>query len=191
MKQYKYNRHNKTYREVGGFKMHPRFSSMFMLTLVFFFVATTTSMEKPIKIKLAKVIEKHEIKQVVEKAEPPQEMEPKPDFVLVTATYYNSDPSQGEGDGSITADGSKIDTNLLNSGQIRWIAMSRNLLKRFGGVFSFGDEITIDHKDSRVAGVWIVKDCMNERFSNKIDFLIPKGTDFVGKIENLRIKLPN
>ena len=56
-----------------------------------------------------------------------------------------------------------------------WIAVSRDLLKRWGGQFDYGDKVCIKgagHKD----GVYTIVDTMNKRFISKIDFLETKGT---------------
>ena len=185
MKYYKYNQEKMQYEEVNKFKIHLPFALTLALLSVLFFSTSTTSVEKSEKALTMKIIIKAPV--VVEQKPKKVSEKPKVDFTLVTGTYYHSDPLQGEGDGSTTADGSKIDINLLESGQIKWVALSRNLLKQWGGKFKFGDRIIVEHEDKRVAGIWIVRDCMNARFTNKIDFLIPKGMDFCGKIKNIKL----
>ena len=73
----------------------------------------------------------------------------------------------------ITADGSKIDP--YNVSNCNWIAVSQHMLKRNGGPFDYGDTVYVfgtEHKD----GMYIIKDCMNKRKTNQIDFLESLGT---------------
>jgi len=67
----------------------------------------------------------------------------------------------------------------------KWIAMSRDMLKRWGGDFDYGDVVKIEgagHKD----GIYKVVDTMNKRFKNRIDFLEDKGTKHY-KFDNVKI----
>ena len=91
----------------------------------------------------------------------------------VTATMYHAVKNQTDKTPHITADGTRIDTR--NASKYRYVALSRDLLKRWGGPFDYGDFILIKdagHKD----GVYQVRDTMNKRFSHRIDFLQSKGT---------------
>jgi 3D (Asp-Asp-Asp) domain-containing protein len=91
----------------------------------------------------------------------------------VTATMYNAEVSQCDKDPLTTAGMYKINPNKAS--EHNWIAVSRDLLKRWGGQFDYGDKVCIKgagHKD----GVYTIVDTMNKRFSSKIDFLETKGT---------------
>lgn len=93
--------------------------------------------------------------------------------VKVTATMYNAVEGQCDKDPLVTAGMYKI--NPKKASQHRWIAVSRNLLKRWGGKFDYGDKVQIKgagHKD----GVYTITDTMNPRFRDRIDFLETKGT---------------
>lgn len=93
--------------------------------------------------------------------------------VKVTATMYNAVENQCDGDPLVTAGMYKI--NPKKASQHKWIAVSRNLLKRWGGRFDYGDKVQITgagHKD----GVYTIVDTMNRRYRNRIDFLETKGT---------------
>jgi len=90
----------------------------------------------------------------------------------VYATYYNAVVAQCDKNPLITADGSKIDLKDLKKEKIRWLAVSQDLLKRNGGPFRFGDTLYIFHRDSYFKGKWVVHDCMNSRFTKRVDFLI-------------------
>ena len=84
----------------------------------------------------------------------------------VTATCYRANVSECDSTPLITADGSKIDTNRVD--KLRWIAISRDLEK----VYKMGDSIIVEGVGEGYDGIWIIKDRMNRRFKNKIDFLI-------------------
>ena len=91
----------------------------------------------------------------------------------VTATIYHAVRSQTDKTPHITADGTRIDTK--NAGKYRYVALSRNLLARWGGPFEYGDYIIVEGCNGKYDGIWQVKDTMNERFHNRIDFLQSKG----------------
>jgi len=91
----------------------------------------------------------------------------------VTATMYNAEVKQCDKDPLTTAGMYKI--NPHKASEHNWIAVSRDLLKRWGGQFDYGDKVCIKgagHKD----GVYTIVDTMNKRFISKIDFLETKGT---------------
>lgn len=92
----------------------------------------------------------------------------------VTATMYHAVRGQTDRTPHITADGTRIDTK--NAGKYRFVALSRNLLKRWGGNFDYGDYIIVEGCNGKYDGIWQVKDTMNDRFHNRIDFLQSKGT---------------
>lgn len=91
----------------------------------------------------------------------------------VTATCYFPVTSQCDSDPLVTAGMFKI--NPDSASEYKWIAMSRDLIKRWNGDFNYGDLVEIrgaGHKD----GIYKVVDTMNKRFTNRIDFLETKGT---------------
>jgi len=64
---------------------------------------------------------------------------------------------------------------LINVSDWNWIAVSQHILTRNGGPLDYGDTVYVfgtEHKDGR----YIVKDCMNKRKTNQIDFLESLGT---------------
>ena len=97
----------------------------------------------------------------------------KSEFIqLDRATTYNAVASQCDNDPFTTADGSRIDPIKLRDGKIRWCALSRDFIARWGGLFTYGDTIVVGSISSpQINGEWIVHDCMNERYSNSVDFL--------------------
>jgi hypothetical protein len=88
--------------------------------------------------------------------------------IEVDVTMYQPVYPQTDITPNITADGTKFNTKKAS--EYRWVALSRNLLKRWGGEFDYGDFVLIKgttHKD----GVYQVKDTMNARFVNVVDIL--------------------
>lgn len=103
-------------------------------------------------------------------------------IVTVTITKYNPEREQCDEDFLITADNSEIDLGKLNSGKLRWIAVSRDLRKHF----PYGSKVVIHSDDQELRGIWEVHDTMNERWNSRIDLLRPVG-DTKGKWVNVKI----
>ena len=93
----------------------------------------------------------------------------------ITATMYYPVEGQCDKDPLITAGMFKI--NPSKASEHKWIAMSRNLLKRWGGEFKYGDLVVIK-RAGRKSGVYKVADTMNKRYKNRIDILETEGTSF-------------
>ena len=86
----------------------------------------------------------------------------------VTTTMYYPVESQCDKTPLLTAGMYKI--KPYKASQQKLVALSRNLLKRWGGKFNYGDTIKITgtkHKD----GIYTIADTMNERFTDRLDFL--------------------
>ena len=92
--------------------------------------------------------------------------------IQVDATMYHPVEAQCDSDPLVTADGSIIDPYKVSDWN--WIAVSQDMLKKNGGIFNYGDQVYISgtHKD----GLYTIHDCMNRRFTYKIDFLENIGT---------------
>ena len=103
-----------------------------------------------------------------------EQMDSMPDVIFeqVRATMYHPVEEQCDDTPLITADGSKIDPYKVSSWN--WIAVSQHMLTRNGGPLNYGDTVYIfgTHKD----GMYVIKDCMNKRKRNQIDFLESLGT---------------
>ena len=82
----------------------------------------------------------------------------------VTVTCYHPVKEQCDDSPLITADGSKIDLHKLKKGDIKWCAISRDLLWLFP-----------KDKPKRVYieghGYYEVRDVMNKRFNHRLDIL--------------------
>jgi len=91
----------------------------------------------------------------------------------VTVTMYHPVRSQTDSTPNILADGTRI--RVHKASEYRFIAVSRNLLKRWGGFLDYGDFIVLKGTENK-DGVYQVKDTMNPRFVNRIDILESPGT---------------
>lgn len=91
----------------------------------------------------------------------------------VRATYYNPVPGQCQGNPLVTADNSRIDHSSLASGELKWIAISRDLRAEY----PYGTKVRLVSVDApEINGVYEVHDCMAPRFRYSIDILTPIGT---------------
>ena len=104
-----------------------------------------------------------------------KQMDSMPDVIFeqVRATMYHPVEEQCDDTPLITADGSRIDPYIVSNWN--WIAVSQHMLTRNGGPLNYGDTVYIfgtEHKD----GMYVIKDCMNKRKTNQIDFLESLGT---------------
>ncbi len=108
-------------------------------------------------------------------------------YVLETLTVYN--PSYGQCDRTplVTASNARIDTLKLGKQQLRWMALSRNLLKRWKGDFNYGDTVRIVAGDPQIDGLWIIQDNLNKRYRNRGDLLFDRKIRTLGKWKNVKI----
>lgn len=95
-----------------------------------------------------------------------------PVTAMVTTTMYNAVVSQCDNDPLVTAANYTI--NPQKASEHKYVALSRNLLKRWNGQFDYGDRIRISGTDNK-DGVYIVADTMNKRFTNCMDILETSG----------------
>ena len=86
----------------------------------------------------------------------------------VTVTTYNPTRAQTDSTPNITADGTRI--NPRKATQYRYVALSRDLLSRWGGPFEYGDYVIIEGTGDR-DGIYQVRDTMNPRWTNRVDIL--------------------
>ena len=87
----------------------------------------------------------------------------------VTATVYNAVPGQTDAEPFVTADNSLIKPHY-GTGQ-RWMALSNDLLKRWGGKFDYGDRVRVSGMPNNLDGVYTVHDTMNRRHRHCMDVL--------------------
>ena len=91
----------------------------------------------------------------------------------VTVTMYHPVSRQTDSTPNILADGTRI--RVHKASEYKFIAVSRNLLKRHGGFLEYGDFVVLKGTGQK-DGVYQVKDTMNKRFINRIDILESPGT---------------
>lgn len=130
--------------------------------------------------------EKTEVKLMTpRKIEKVQELPPAPEVYTVSATVYYPERRQTDANPLITADGSRI--NLKNPKKHRWIALSRDMLARWGGNIHYGDSVWVRGISEELDGMYIVRDTMNRRFSNRIDILVGRHDNIYGLWKNVEI----
>jgi len=107
--------------------------------------------------------------------------------IEVVGTIYYPVAGQCDADPLVTADMTRVNPHKVKEQRI--VALSRNLIKRWGGNISYGDTILVTGGASKeYLGEWYVHDTMNERFEDYLDFMVPKGTRLV-KFDSLIIKV--
>ena len=105
--------------------------------------------------------------------------------IEVDVTMYRPTRQETDSTPNITADGTKI--KITEASRYRFVAVSRNLLERWGGFLNYGDFVLLKdagHKD----GIYRVKDTMSARWVNVVDILESPGTDPY-KFENASLTL--
>ena len=91
----------------------------------------------------------------------------------VTLTMYHPTKHQTDSTPDITADGTKI--NIRKASEYRYVAVSRDLLSRWGGPLDYGDWIVIEGAGKN-SGVYQVRDTMNPKWVKRVDVLKTPGT---------------
>lgn len=107
----------------------------------------------------------------------------KEEICKVVVTMYNAVEGQCDADPYTTASMKTI--NPIKASEHKWIAMSRNLLKRWKGKFDYGQKVKLigcGEKD----GVYTIVDCMNERYVNRVDILETQGVPLY-KYKNVKL----
>ena len=91
----------------------------------------------------------------------------------VTITMYNAVEGQTDDTPNQTADGTII--NPKKASEYRYVALSRDLIARWGGPFNYGDYIMLKGTDGH-DGIYQVRDTMNPKFINRVDILLTEGS---------------
>ena len=91
----------------------------------------------------------------------------------VTITMYNPLVGQTDSTPNQTADGTII--NPKRASEYRYVALSRDLIARWGGPFNYGDYVMIKGTNG-YDGVYQVKDTMSPKFINRVDILRTGGS---------------
>jgi hypothetical protein len=93
-----------------------------------------------------------------------------PKTYTVTATAYEAVAGQTDADPFVTADNSHIPKGY--GSHTRWLALSRDLLRPWGGPFEFGDTVRVRGISPTLDGVYTVHDTMNRRHHHCLDVLV-------------------
>ena len=91
----------------------------------------------------------------------------------VTVTMYNPVAGQTDSTPNQTADGTMIDPKRAS--EYRYVALSRDLIARWGGPFEYGDYVIIKGTQG-YDGIYQVRDTMASKFINRVDILLTKGS---------------
>ena len=110
-------------------------------------------------------------------------------FRLDVLTVYNPEQRQCDATPLITASNHRINQSQLKSGAIRWMALSRDLLKRWGGTIQYGDTVSLVSGDPSIDGIWVVQDTMHRRFRSRGDLLFDAKVRSTGKWNDVVITL--
>ena len=94
--------------------------------------------------------------------------------IEVDVTMYQPVYPQTDKTPDITADGTRI--RISKASEYKFVALSRNLLKRWGGPFNYGDFILLNGAKDK-DGVYQVRDTMNSKFVNVVDILESKHVE--------------
>ena len=86
----------------------------------------------------------------------------------VTVTTYNPTRAQCDNTPNQTADGTII--KPWKATEYRYVALSRDLIARWGGPFEYGDYIVIEGTDGW-DGIYQVRDTMNPKWVKRVDIL--------------------
>ncbi len=93
---------------------------------------------------------------------------------LMTLTGYHPVVEQCDSTPDITADGTQIAIGIARNYRIA--ALSRDMLRRWGGPFEYGNLILVKGtRDGTYDGIYQVRDTMNQRHRNWIDVLLTPG----------------
>lgn len=94
--------------------------------------------------------------------------------VFNALTGYHPVVEQCDATPDVTADGTKFDID--RAGDYRYVALSRDQLKRWGGKIKFKDFVLITGTPNNAQdGIYQVRDTMNKRHTEWIDILLTPG----------------
>ena len=109
----------------------------------------------------------HAIRRVVAR---PLKRRPQAPTYTVTATAYEAVAGQTDAEPFVTADNSRIPKKY--SSRTRWLALSRDLLRPWGGPFAFGDTVRVRGISPGLDGVYTIHDTMARRHRRRLDVLV-------------------
>ena len=110
---------------------------------------------------------------------------PSPTYT-VTATAYQATAGQTDNEPFVTADNSRIKPTY--GSKKRWMALSRDLLKPWGGQFAYGDKVQVRGISPALDGIYTVHDTMNRRHRHCMDVLTHVSEKFDVYQKGVRIQ---
>jgi hypothetical protein len=153
-------------------KLTEGFGPLFIMKILFTLIILLTGLLIPKKVTQSH-LPAYRVQEYVDNVEPMVS----PEYLHITdvhVTMYHPLAGQTDSTPDIVADGSWFDINTASD--LKWLAVSRDLLDRWGGPLSFGDIVYIEIKEeSDKSGFYKVKDTMNPRFTKRIDILETPG----------------
>ncbi|QKG54218.1 hypothetical protein [Hymenobacter sp. BRD67] len=105
----------------------------------------------------------------------------------VTATAYQAEVGQTDDEPFITADNSRIKPRY--SSKMRWMALSHDLLARWGGQFQYGDKVQVKGISPELDGIYTIHDTMNRRHRHCMDILTHRREKLDIFTKNVKIQL--
>jgi 3D (Asp-Asp-Asp) domain-containing protein len=105
--------------------------------------------------------------------------------IHVTASIYFPVVAQTDSTPLITADGSRI--NQKKARKHRWVALSRNLLRKWGGKIDYGDSLRVKGISKELDGIYVVRDTMKRRLRNRVDILVGANDKIMGRWDNVQL----
>jgi hypothetical protein len=107
--------------------------------------------------------------------------------VLETLTIYNPTSNQCDATPWITASNAHIDPLKLSKQELRWMALSRDLMKRWNGKFNYGDTVLVTSGDKQIDGLWVIQDILNKKYKLRGDLLFDRSIRRTGRWNNVTI----
>ena len=101
--------------------------------------------------------------------QPLKARKPAPTYT-VTATAYEAIAGQTDAEPFVTADNSRIPKSY--SSRTRWLALSRDMLRPWGGPVAFGDTVRVRGISAGLDGVYTIHDTMARRHRHRLDVLV-------------------
>ena len=75
-----------------------------------------------------------------------------------------------------TASGDKIDNEKLKKREIKWMAVTKDILD---AGFKMNDTVVVECESApQLNGKWVIKDRMSRRLRKKVDFLVARGDSY-------------
>ena len=105
----------------------------------------------------------------------------------VTATAYQAVAGQTDDEPFVTADNSRIQPDY--SSKTHWMALSQDLLVRWGGKFQYGDQVWVSGISPQLDGLYTVHDTMNKRHRHCLDILTHPREKFDIFTKDVKIRL--